>query len=109
MIENLVATLLCFSETVGKRSCRSLIRRNDNPLTSQTNFDFRSEFELDAFAIQDSTHEHWMASLANYQGFPLILGGKNNVKLEMLDTRKNPPEWVVFADRLPIGYRFQNQ
>ena len=41
--------------------------------------------------------------MANYQGFPLILGGwsaangRNN-KLEMLNTIENPPIWVEGID-----------
>ena len=49
-----------------------------------------------------------MASLANYQGFPLILGGKNNNnnKLEMLDTTKSPFEWVKYEG---TDYPYQTQ
>ena len=104
MVKNLMMTLLCFSETDGKKSCRSLKRTNDDSLSRSINFVFENEFELDA--IQDSTHDHWMASLASYQGFPLILGGENNVKLEMIDTRKNPSKWVEYEG---TDYRYQNR
>ena len=89
--------LLCFSGT-NDRSCRALTRKNNGPLSSIDNFDFETEFELNRVAIPDSKHDHWMSSIANYQGFPLVLGGTNNVKLEMLDTRESPLEWVQYED-----------
>lgn len=105
MIKNLLTSLLCFSETDGKRKCRSLTRKNDNLLSDSSNFDFQNEFDVDTFPIPDSTHDHWMASMANYVGFPVILGGKNNVILEILDTKKNVPEWITSEQKPP--YRNQ--
>ena len=81
-----------------------MTRKNDGPLSSITDFEFDIVFEIND--IPDSTHDHWMASLANYQGFPLILGGTNNNKLEMLDTTKNPLEWVQHEG---TDYPYQNQ
>ena len=57
---------------------------------------FDSEFQIDKIAIMDSTHNHYLATMANYQGFPLILGGGYNNKLEMLNTMENPPTWVEY-------------
>ena len=71
-------------------------RRNDGPLSSVNNFVFATEFDLNPVVIPDSKHNHWMSSIANYQGFPLVLGATDNVKLEMLDTMKSPPEWVEY-------------
>ena len=98
LIDSLVTILLCFFDSSEKRNCRSLTRRRNGPLSSIDNFDFETEFELDGILIPDSTHDHWMSSIANYQGFPLVLGGTNNAKLEMLDTRKSPLEWVQYED-----------
>ena len=89
--------LLCFSDSE-RRTCRSLTRRKNGPLSSIDDFDFDTEFEVNRVSIPDSTYDHWMSSIANYQGFPLVLGGTNNVKLEMLDTRKSPLEWVQYED-----------
>ena len=98
LIDSLVTILLCFFDSSEKRNCRSLTRRRNGPLSTIDNFDFETEFELDGILIPDSTHDHWMSSIANYQGFPLVLGGTNNAKLEMLDTRKSPLEWVQYED-----------
>ena len=76
--------------------CRSLIRRNDGVLSDINNFNFDSEFEIDSLAIPASTHNHERATIANYQGFPVILGGIHNNKLEMLNPRENTPSWVEY-------------
>ena len=104
LIDSLVTILLCFSSTDERRTCRSLTRRRNGPLSSIDDFDFESEFVLDRILIPDSKHDHWMSSIANYQGFPLVLGGTNNVELEMLDTRESPLEWVQYTD-----YEYQNE
>ena len=96
LIDSIMTILLCFSGTNERRTCRSLTRKINGPLSSIYNFDFETEFEVDGILIPDSTHDHWMSSIANYQGFPLVLGGTNNVQLEMLDTIKSPPEWVDY-------------
>ena len=96
MIDSLMTILLCFSGANDKRGCRALTRRNDNALSRITDFVFDTEFEANRVPIPDSTYDHWMSSIANYQGFPLVLGGTDNVKLEMLDTSKSPPEWVNY-------------
>ena len=98
LIDSLMTILLCFSGSSERRKCRSLTRRRNGPLSSIDNFDFETEFELDGILIPDSTNDHWMSSIANYQGFPLVLGGTNNAELEMLDTRKSPLEWVQYED-----------
>ena len=81
-------------------------RRNDGPLSRVNNFVFDTEFDLDAVIIPDSKHDHWMSSIANYQGFPLVLGATDNVKLEMLNTMKSPPEWVEYEG---TDYPFRNE
>ena len=96
MIESIMTILLCFPAINDKRSCRSLTRKNNGLLSNIDAFDFETEFELNKVAIPDSKHDHWMSSIANYQGFPLVLGGTNNAKLEMLDTNQSPPEWVDY-------------
>ena len=66
-------------------------------LSSVNNFIFDTEFDLDAVVIPDSKYNHWMSSIANYQGFPLVLGATNNNKLEMLDSMKSPPKWIEYV------------
>ena len=83
MIDSLMTILLYFSGTNDRKSCRALTRRNDNALGRITDFAFDTEFVLNRVLIPDSKHDHWMSSIANYQGFPLVLGGRNNVELEM--------------------------
>ena len=102
MIGGLPTILLCFDYIEGRR-CRSLTRRNDDALKDINNFVFDNEFEIDKIVIPDSTHGHNWATMANYQGFPLILGGginqgMGNNKLEMLNTMKNNPSWIEGTD-----------
>ena len=52
-----------------------LLTRIKTQLSFINNFVFEDEFVVNTVAIEDSTHDHWMAKLANYQGFPLVLGG----------------------------------
>ena len=99
MIDSSQTTLLCFDWNE-RRKCRSLTRRNDGEMGDISDFTFDSEFEINRIAIPDSTHDHDHATMANYQGFPLILGdgvpwvsGGNN-KLEMLNTVENTPSWI---------------
>ena len=106
IIDSLMTILLCFSWSNDKRGCQSLTHRSNGPLSNVNNFVFDDEFDLNAFVIPDSKHDHWKSSIANYQGFPLVLGGSNNNKLEMLDTRKSPPEWVEFVG---TDYPFGNE
>ena len=95
MIDSIPTILLCFY-IGGDTRCRSLIRRNDGALRDINDFQFDSEFEIDKINILDTTHEH-SGEIANYQGFPLILGGSNN-KLEVLNIFENPPRWVEETD-----------
>jgi len=97
MINRLPAILLCFDYD-DFRKCRSLTRRNDVALRDINDFVFDSEFQMDQIIIPDSTHNHYLATIANYKGFPLILGGAGNNKLEMLDTMENPLRWVEGTD-----------
>ena len=95
MINGLPTILLCFSDRT--KSCRSLTRKNDSSLSGIMDFVFDAEFEVNGVVIPDSTHSHFGGTLANYQGFPLILGGRwldANNKLEMLNTIKTHLEWV---------------
>ena len=106
VIESLTTILLCFEKSDERRKCRSLKRKNDGPLSSVNNFVFDTEFDLDPLLIPDTKHDHWMSSIANYQGFPLVLGATNNNKLEMLDAMKSPPEWVQYEE---TDYPYLNQ
>ena len=76
--------------------CRSLTRKNDAALSSISDFGFDSAFEINKVFVPDSTYNHDLATIANYLGFPLILGGYGNNKLEMLNTKENPPRWVEY-------------
>ena len=95
MIDSLPTILLCF-DFEERTKCRSLTRINDGTLTDIKDFAFDSEFQIDKIVIPDPTHDHYAATIANYQGFPLILGGLNNNKLEILNTMKNPLRWVEY-------------
>ena len=95
MIESLPTILLCFNFNE-RRKCRSLTRKNDGALSDINDFVFDSEFQIDTIVIPDSTYDHRGATKANHQGFPLILGGDGNSKLEMLNTIENPPRWVEY-------------
>ena len=97
MIDSLPTLLLYFDENTFKW-CRSLTKRNDGALSDINDFVFDSEFELDRVVIPDPEHDHFFTTIANYQGFPLILGGGFNNKLEMLNTMENPPRWVEGTD-----------
>ena len=106
MIDSSPTVLMCF-DYYERRKCRSLTRRNDGELGGINEFVFDSEFEIDKIDIPDSTHGHLYATMANYQGFPLILGGLNqgmaNNKLEMLNTMENTSSWIEGTD-----YRYSN-
>jgi len=100
MINRSPTILLCFDYNE-RRKCRSLTRRKNGALSDINDFAFDSEFQIDEIVITDSTHDHYRATIANYQGFPLILGGTNeqfigNNKLEMLNIMENPPRWVEY-------------
>ena len=97
MIDSLPTILLCVG-WYGDRGCLSLTRRNNGALRDIKDFAFDSEFQIDKIVIPVSTHDHIRATLANYQGYPLILGGTNNNKLEMLNTMENPPSWVLYEE-----------
>ena len=73
IVDSLVTILLCFSASNDRRGCRSLTRRNNDPLSSIEDFAFDAEFEVDRVVLPDTTHDHWMSSMAAYQGFPLVL------------------------------------
>ena len=93
MINDEPIILLCFYWD-NERRCRSLKRKNDAELNTIDSFAFNDEFDLDAIAIRDSKYNHTVTKMANYQGFPLILGGSDNVALEMLVTVESPYEWI---------------
>ena len=95
MIDILSTILLCFDH-LEDRKCRSLTRRNYGTLSDKEDFTFDSEFQIDQIAIPDSTHDHLGATIANYQGLPLILAGWENNKLELLNIMENPPRWVEY-------------
>ena len=97
MINDQPTILLCFYIGDSKR-CRSLIRKNEIALRNINNFTFGDQFDLDTVNIPDSKYDHYKTKLANYQGYPLILGNWNNAKLEMLVTTELPMEWNEQTD-----------
>ena len=95
MIDSSPTILLCFYWS-DRRKCRSLTRRNDGALSGIKDFGFDSEFQMDQIVIPDSTHYHYLTTIVNYQGFPLILGDTDDNKLELLNTMENPPRWIEY-------------
>ena len=102
MINDAPTILLCFPNAEEKR-CRSLIRKNDLALNNINNFEFYDEFALDTIEIPDTKYDHEDTKIANYQGFPLILGGgRNHAKLEIMVTLEFLSEWKERSD-YPYG------
>ena len=97
MINNQPTVLLCFDWENEKR-CRSLIRKNDDGLRNINAFSLEDEFKLDTIDILDSNYHHNFTKMANYQGYPLILGGWDNAKLEMLVSTEFPVQWNEQTD-----------
>ena len=97
MINDEPTILLCF-DVYDARRCRSLKRKKDAALNTINSFEFDGEFDLDAIEIPDSKYDHYLTKMANYQGFPLIVGGSDNVKLEMLVTVGSSFEWTEGQD-----------
>ena len=75
-----------------------MTRRYDGPLIDIKDFVFDSEFDVDKITIPDSAHSHWLATIANYHGSPLVLGHDVNNKLEMLNTVESPPAWIEYEE-----------
>ena len=96
MINDQPTILLCFYNLNTKR-CRSLIRKNEIALKNINNFTFDGQFDLDTVHIPNSKYDHFGIKMANYQGYPLILGGYNK-KLEMLATTEVPIRWNEQTD-----------
>ena len=97
MINDQPTILLCF-DFYDKRGCRSLIRKNEIALGNIKNFTFDGQFDLDTVNIPDSKYEHTDAKMANYQGYPLILGDWYHAKLEMLVTTESSIHWNEQTD-----------
>ena len=103
MINDEPIILLCFYGN-NRRRCRSLKRKNDAALNTIISFALDDEFDLYSIEIPDSKYDHGRTKMANYQGFPLILGG-SNVKLEMLVTVESRYEWIDGLDYPYGGYQ----
>ena len=88
MINNNPVIFLCFSnfgddEQWYGRQCRILKQRSASTITG---------FEYETESIIDSIKSHRGTRLANYRGFPLALGCRDNAVLEMFDASTN--SWV---------------
>ena len=99
MINDLPTTILCYDyqyygELFPSTTCRSLTRKNDGALSEIKDFVFESEFEIDRFPIPNPTYRHTQATMANYRGSPLLLGGGAGDWPEMFNAIGNPPRWV---------------
>ena len=103
MINDQPTVLFCFYWSNHNR-CRSLIRKNELTLGNINNFSFDDEFELDTIDMPYSQYGHFHTRIANYHGYPLILGAFNHVKLEMLVTTEPLIRWIEQTD-----YPYANQ
>lgn len=103
IINSLPTIVLCFYLGEGT-GCRALTRKNDGILSDIIDFAFETEFEIDRNAIPNSKHNHYLASMANYQGFPLILGGWQTNKLELLNTNDDPFRWTEYNQDNPYSH-----
>ena len=101
-IGGLPTILICFY-VFHQTKCRSLTRINDGALSDINDFAFDSEFQMDKITIPDSTYVHFLATMANYQGFPLILGGTNSNNLELLNTMEI--NWIEYEG---MDYPYSN-
>ena len=97
MIENQHVIFLCFpylDDGSADRKCRTLKQHNIGPLNDIETFEFETEFLLEN-VDNDSRDSHGGSTIANYQGFPIVLGGfewmyeSPNRKLEIFDTVQN--------------------
>ena len=98
MINDQPTVLLCFSAIDDSNRCRSLIRKNDVELSYANNFSFNNEFDLDTVDIPNSKYGHHNTKMANYKGYPMVLGSWNNVKLEMLFSTEFSLKWIDQID-----------
>ena len=101
MIDPLPTILLCFFGPNSTSKCRSLTRKKHGALSDIRNFILDSQFDVDKNVIPNSKHDHLGALLANYQGFPLILGASGEEahnKLETLNAMESPFRWVEGPD-----------
>ena len=86
---------LCFEKDWKSGECHTLERRRNGLLSVTDDFGFESEFII-AEIQNDAHYDHTGSTMANYQGFPLVLGGLKNSKLEIFDTSQNL--WKQLAD-----------
>ena len=83
---------LCFEKDWKSGECRTL-ERHENGLLS-----FTDDFTFNIGQIKkDTRYDHSGSTMANYQGFPLVLGGwSGGATLEIFDTSQNL--WEQLAD-----------
>ena len=94
MIDDIPVIFLCFDWSNYKK-CRNLKKRKKDLLHRVNDFEFETEFLLKE-EINNSTYAHYGSTIANYHGFPLVLGDWDHSKLEMYDTSQS--RWVQKFD-----------
>ena len=95
IVNSMPLIFLCFSFDWKSGECRTLTRHKNGLLSVTDDFKLESEFEIGQIQ-NDAYYDHSGSTIANYQGFPLVLGGLKNSKLEIFDTSKNL--WEQLAD-----------
>ena len=84
---------MCFDFNA-KRKCIILKRRKNNPLNNGDVFVFNNDFDMDN-TLPETNYDHHGSTIANYHGYPLVLGGMGNssstgnTKLEMFQPDKS--------------------
>ena len=101
MINRSSTILSCFSQ-YETNYCHSLTRKHEAALSEIQDFKIDTDFEIDRVLIPNSTYHHFGTKIANYRGFPLVLGGGNgdevHNKLEMLDINENGTRWIQYEE-----------
>ena len=94
IMDEIPVIFLCFDWSNYKK-CRNLRKQKTNLLNTVIDFEFETEFLLDE-KINNSIFAHYGSAIANYQGFPLVLGDWDHSKLEMFDIIQS--QWVQKSD-----------
>ena len=97
IVDNVPTIFLCFPNDQNHSNiCRTLTVRKNHLLSSINDFNFGNEFKLDTIK-KEASYGHIGSKLANYNGYPLAMGGWDhpkgaNAQLEMFDVKQN--QWM---------------